>query len=268
MWVIADTVAPNIVYFNHTFAGPAPSQDNLRDPYYSTVQPGQTISIYNQVKATDALVQQMGPILDAPFALHYVSTPGGYNYGNGVDHTLNGIETAAHFYNNSFYIFADTRNSEALHNIAATFTLNDPTATSVTVLNENRSINVVNGQFSDTFANASTVHIYQVNEGGTPPPPGPPPRPTISSFSPDTAPVGDGHTTATAITLAGTAEASSTVKLFDGSTELLGSASVDANGNWNIPDSGLTVSTHNFTATDTDTNGTSSPSAHSASPST
>ena len=159
--------ARNIVYFNHSFAGPGASQDNLRDPYYSTIQPGQTISIYNQVKATDALVEQMGPILDSPFALNYVSTPGGYNYGNGVDHTLGGIETAAHFYNGSYYIFADTRDSETQTNIAATFTLNDPIATSVTVLNENRTIPVVNGHFTDTFATAATVHIYEVNDGGT-----------------------------------------------------------------------------------------------------
>ena len=123
--------ARSIVYFNHSFAGPGGSQDNLRDPYYQTVQPGQTISIYDQVKATDALVQQMAPVLNSPFALNYVSTPNGYNYPT-PDHALNGIETAAHLYNGNFYIFADTRDSETLHNISATFTLNDPTATSVT----------------------------------------------------------------------------------------------------------------------------------------
>jgi Ca2+-binding RTX toxin-like protein len=35
----------------------------------------------------------------------------------------------------------------------------------------NRSIDVVNGQFTDTFANAWTVHIYHVNDGAVPPPP-------------------------------------------------------------------------------------------------
>ena len=89
--------------------------------------------------------------------------PGGYNYRNAVDHTLGGIETAAHLYNGNFYIFADTRDSETLTNISATFTLNDPIATSVTVLNENRTIPVVNGHFTDTFATPATVHIYEVN---------------------------------------------------------------------------------------------------------
>ena len=81
------------------------------------------------------------------------------------DSTFSGIETAVHYYNGTFYIFADTRDSETQHNIPAVFTLNDPNATSVTVVNENRTIPVVNGSFSDTFANASTVHIYQVNDG-------------------------------------------------------------------------------------------------------
>jgi hypothetical protein len=78
-------------------------------------------------------------------------------------------------YNGQFYIFADTRDSETQHNIQATFTIADQNATSVTVVNENRTIPVVNGAFGDTFANAWTVHIYQVNDGGS-----------TGSLSPDT----------------------------------------------------------------------------------
>ena len=160
----------------------------------------------------------------------------------------------------TFYIFSDTRVSETQHNIPAVFTLNDPNATSVTVVNENLTIPVVNGSFSDTFANASTVHIYQVNDGAAPPPPpGPPAAPVIANFSPDTAPVGDGHTTATSITLTGKGEANSTVNVLDGKT--VGHASVDASGAWSLLDSGLTVGAHSFTATDTDANGTSAASA-------
>ena len=42
--------------------------------------------------------------------------------------------------------------------------------------------------------------------------------PTIASFSPDTDAVGDGITTANILTLTGTAEANSTVQLYDGAT--------------------------------------------------
>ena len=210
--------------------------------------------MYDQVKATDALVEQMAPVLNSPIASGYVTV-------SPSPTTFNGIETAVHYYNNTFYIFSDTRDSETQHNIPAKFTLNDPNATSVTVVNENRTIPVVNGSFSDSFANASTVHIYQVNDAGAPPPPpGIPAAPVIVSFSPDTAPVGDGHTTATSITLTGKGEASSTVNVFDGKTSI-GNASVDANGNWGLLDSGLTVGSHSFTATDTNANGTSVASA-------
>ena len=94
-----------------------------------------------------------------------------------------GIETMAKDYNGQFYIFADTRDSETQTNISATFTIADKNATSVTVVNENRTIPVMNGVFTDTFATAATVHIYQVNDGTGPPPP------TGGGSSPPAAPV-------------------------------------------------------------------------------
>jgi len=94
-WAVWSSIihgARMIDYFNHTFAGPAPSQDNLAQPFYQTVQPGQTISIYNQVKATDALVEQLAPVLNSPFALNYVMVNGShYDFGT-PDHTLGGLE--------------------------------------------------------------------------------------------------------------------------------------------------------------------------------
>jgi hypothetical protein len=81
-----------------------------------------------------------------------------------------------------------------------------------------------------------------------------------SAMGPDTAPVGDGHTTATSMTLTGTVEANSTVNVFDGTTSV-GQASLNASGAWSLLDSGLTVGTHSRTATDTGANGTSAASA-------
>src|SRR5262249_55195648 len=69
------------------------------------------------------------------------------------------------------YIFAATRESETATNIPATFTIADHNATSITVVNENRTIPVINGVFTDTFATGATVHIYQVNDGSSVPPP-------------------------------------------------------------------------------------------------
>ena len=62
-------------------------------------------------------------------------------------------------------------------------------------------------QFNDT-----TVAI------GTIPPPPLVPAPVISSISPDSASVGDNITNANVLTLTGTAQANSTVKVYDGTT--------------------------------------------------
>ena len=138
-----------------------------------------------------------------------------YSYGSGIDRTLGGLEVMAKDDNGQFYIFADTRDSETQTNIPATFTIADPNATSVTVVGENRTIPVVNGVFTDTFATAATVHIYQVNDG--------PSGPTISSIveSPASGHLNTGSTVSltldfsSAVTVAG---GTPTLTLNDGGT--------------------------------------------------
>ena len=88
----------------------------------------------------------------------------------------------------------------------------------------------------------------------------PPPvvqAPSISSFSPDSASIGDGITNANILTLAGTAQANATVKVYDG-TLLLGSVIANVNGNWTLPTGTLTDGTHSFTATASDASGNTS----------
>jgi hypothetical protein len=81
--------------------------------------------------------------------------------------------------------------------------------------------------------------------------------PTITSFSPDSGTVGDGVTGANQVTLAGTAEANATVKVYDGAT-LLGTATANGSGAWSFTTATLSNSTHTFTATATDAAGNSS----------
>jgi Ca2+-binding RTX toxin-like protein len=66
--------------------------------------------------------------------------------------------------------------------------------------------------------------------------------------------ISDAPTSATAVIVTGTAEAGSTVKLFDGTT-FLGTAMADSSGTWNINTGSLSQGTHNFTATATDAAG-------------
>jgi len=78
-----------------------------------------------------------------------------------------------------------------------------------------------------------------------------PAAPKILSFSPDTGTVGDGVTNADSITLTGSAEANSTVRIFDGNT-LIGTAKAAASGAWSFRTGELAAGAHAFTANATD----------------
>ena len=243
--------ARGVIYFNHTFGGPAQGDDNLAGSFYQTVQPGQSVSIYTQVKNTDALVEQMAPVLNSPTALNYVAvnTPG---YVNRVVTSLfSGIEVLAKDNNGQFYIFADTRDSETQKNIPATFTLADKNATSVTVVNENRTISVANGVFTDTFATGATVHIYKVNSSAGTGSPGDTTAPAAPVISSDTV-------SGNIVTLNGAAEANSTIAVFDNATKL-GMATANGSGAWTYTTGTLASGSQSFTATATDAAGNVSP---------
>ena len=139
----------------------------------TTIQGGQSISIYAQAQATNALIANLAPVINSPFALNYVSaTPLGYVFPVPFAVWTNGIDVMAKYYQGQYWIFACTRASETATNISATFTTNSTYTGPVTVVGENRTVQANNGVFSDTFANAWTVHIYQVgtaSQGGTVP---------------------------------------------------------------------------------------------------
>src|SRR6185503_3280310 len=78
--------------------------------------------------------------------------------------------------------------------------------------------------------------------------------PTIASFSPDTATLGDGITGASVVTVTGSAEANSTVKVYDGTT-LLGTATANGTGAWSFTTGQLANGGHSLTATATDAAG-------------
>jgi hypothetical protein len=77
-----------------------------------------------------------------------------------------------------------------------------------------------------------------------------PAAPTIASFLTDSGVVGDHITNDNALTLAGTAAANSTVKVFDGSAQI-GTTTANSSGSWSYITSVLTDAIHVLTATDT-----------------
>ncbi|MCK1665208.1 Ig-like domain-containing protein [Bradyrhizobium sp. 153] len=77
-----------------------------------------------------------------------------------------------------------------------------------------------------------------------------PAAPKIASFSTDSGVADDHITNDKTLTLAGTAAANSTVKVFDGTTQL-GTATTDANGAWHYTTVAFPDGKHSLTATDT-----------------
>ena len=88
----------------------------------------------------------------------------------------------------------------------------------------------------------------------------PPAAPTIASFSTDSGVVGDHITNDNTLTLSGTAVANSTVKVFDGTTQIA-TATANSSGAWSSAATALADGSHNLTATATNASGTSAASA-------
>ncbi|WP_156937053.1 Ig-like domain-containing protein [Bradyrhizobium sp. WSM2254] len=81
-----------------------------------------------------------------------------------------------------------------------------------------------------------------------------PASPTIVALTPDTGTAGDNVTNAKQLTLSGTAEAGSTIKVFEGTT-VIGTAKASASGTWSLTTAQLPDGNHAFTATATDAAG-------------
>lgn len=108
------------------------------------------------------------------------------------------------------------------------------------------------GQVYVGFQGSGYAYLPAAGTPPPPPPPAPPPAPSILSFTPDV----NGVDNTSSINLTGTAEAGSSVTVYDGSSNL-GSTPVDTSGNWPFSESNAANGVHTFTATDTDANGTS-----------
>lgn len=87
-----------------------------------------------------------------------------------------------------------------------------------------------------------------------------PTAPTITTISDDSGVKGDGITNDNTLTLTGTAAANSTVKIYDGSTQI-GSVKAGEGGAWSYTTSPLTDAKHSLTATSTNSSGQTSDSS-------
>jgi hypothetical protein len=168
--------ARGIIWFQHNFSGPCVDDRTLIDGsnpnsgmYNCQQTPGVTLhSLVEDLTSFNSTVNRLNSVLLSPFADGYVHT--------GAD-----VSTMAKWDGSNFYIFAGsgTPANPPAGNQAVTFTVNDPSATSVTVVGENRSIPITGGSFTDSFADANSIHVYQVDSPTNPGTPSGYPKPVL-----------------------------------------------------------------------------------------
>jgi hypothetical protein len=133
--------ARGIVYFNNAYGG-CKAQDVLSNPCYSAVRAA--------ITKVDAQITTLAPELNAPFA-------------DGVATASSGVDLSTKWYKGHFYVFAGSNQSASQN---ATFSLPCVGNATVTVLDENRTIKMSSGTFTDAFADSNAYHLYRV-DGGT-----------------------------------------------------------------------------------------------------
>jgi peptidase M10/serralysin-like protein/Big-like domain-containing protein/matrixin len=216
------------------------------DTYY--VDSLSDVVIENSGEGTDTVyVTVSGYTLAANVEIGRIAvTTGATLTGNALDNTLygnSGNDTLDGGAGTDKVVYSGLSSDyQLVHNADGSWTITDLRAGSPD--GTDTLINIEQVQFSDTL----------ITLGGTSPVIS---APTISSYSTDSGAVGDGITNDNTLTFTGTAQANSTVNVYDGAT-LLGTASANAGGAWTFTTGVLSDATHSFSATASDGAGNTS----------
>ena len=148
VWSALIHEARGIAYFQHNNDG--------RDTYSIVGIP----EVHTKVKAINAKVKSLAAVLNTQ---SYYNTTVDVNDFTYYRYTFNnGTDTMLKTHGGFAYIFAGIGIGHSLG--AKTFTVPVGVAgTTVEVVGESRTINVVSGSFSDTFANEYTHHVYKIS---------------------------------------------------------------------------------------------------------
>ena len=133
--------ARGIIYFNHSFGGPAQTQHALREAYYAPVRA--------VVKATNKQITRLAPVLNGPTIRGLASTTGE-------------VDVLTKKAGGDVYLFVGSKQPAAQ---TVTINLTCAPAASAEVDGEARSVPVTSGRFSDSFADGNAVHIYRLPGG-------------------------------------------------------------------------------------------------------
>ncbi|WP_416403103.1 hypothetical protein [Arthrobacter sp. LFS091] len=132
--------ARGVIYFNHNFGGDCISQHVLRD-CGTQVRP--TVTALNQQ------ITKLAPVLNAPFL-------------DGATTATGPVDLSTKMYDHTAYIFAGATKPAGGQ---ASFTLKCGGSSAV-VIDENRTIPILDGRFTDTFQDGNAVHLYRIEGGG------------------------------------------------------------------------------------------------------
>ncbi|WP_219471365.1 hypothetical protein [Nonomuraea rhizosphaerae] len=131
--------ARGIIYFNHSFAGPCPTQHVLREPCAQETR--------EVVTELNRHIRTLAPVLNTQ-SFSYAFAPG--------------LDTMLKELDGSSYVFAMPKLGAQPGRQTLRLPESLRSASSVEVLFENRTVPVENGAFSDDFARENTYHVYKV----------------------------------------------------------------------------------------------------------
>ncbi|VXB00048.1 conserved exported hypothetical protein [Arthrobacter sp. 9AX] len=133
--------ARGIIYFNHSFGGDCGSFHILREPCAQRTRAD--ISVLNRQ------IAELAPVLNAPFlddAIQHAST----------------VRSAVKVLDGSIFILAGSAQAASQEALFEVPCLAKGGGT-VTVLNEDRTIEMQSGAFVDTFNDGNAVHLYRID---------------------------------------------------------------------------------------------------------
>lgn len=132
--------ARGIIYFNHNFGGECVTQHVIRDCGKDIVP---------ALTAVNKQIKELAPVLNSPFLDGAVTTSGP-------------VDIASKLKDGKVFILSGASTHTGG---TATFHLACGGSTAV-VIDENRTIPITGGSFTDTYADGNAVHLYRI-EGGT-----------------------------------------------------------------------------------------------------
>ena len=104
-----------------------------------------------RITSLNAQITRLAPVLNAPRV-------------DGLTTVSGAVDTLTKWSNGSLYVFAGNQTAAST---TARFSMPCVGNATVTVLDENRTIPMSSGVFTDSFANDTSYHLYRIDGGST-----------------------------------------------------------------------------------------------------